>query len=80
MEAFAQRAAGELLATGETARKRCTETTKELTAREAQIVRLVREGLTNPEIGLRLFISPRTVEWHLSRLFSKLDITSRNQI
>jgi DNA-binding CsgD family transcriptional regulator len=80
MEAFAQRAAGELLATGETARKRATEATKELTAREAQIVRLVREGLTNPEIGVRLFISPRTVEWHLSRLFSKLDITSRNQI
>jgi len=80
MEAFAQRAAGELLATGETARKRCTETTKELTVREAQIVSLVREGLTNPEIGVRLFISPRTVEWHLSRLFSKLDITSRNQI
>jgi DNA-binding CsgD family transcriptional regulator/tetratricopeptide (TPR) repeat protein len=80
MEAFAQRAAREMLATGETARKRTVETSNELTAQETQIVRLVREGHTNPEIGARLFLSPRTVEWHLSRIFSKLDITSRRQL
>ena len=55
-------------------------TTTELTAQEAQIVRLVREGLTNPEIGARIFISPRTVEWHLRNLFGKLGVTSRRQL
>ena len=62
MEAFAERAARELLATGEPARKRTVETRDELTAQEAQIARLARDGLSNPEIGARLFISPRTVE------------------
>jgi DNA-binding CsgD family transcriptional regulator/tetratricopeptide (TPR) repeat protein len=79
-EAFARRAAGELRATGETARKRTVETSTELTAQEAQIAHLVREGLSNPEIGARLFISPRTVEWHLTSIFGKLDITSRRQL
>ena len=80
MEAFAQRAARELLATGEHPRKRGIETSSELTAQEMQIVRLVRESLSNPEIAARLFISPRTVEWHLSKIFGKLNITSRRQL
>jgi DNA-binding CsgD family transcriptional regulator len=80
MDAFARRAARELLATGENVRKRAGEAASELTPQEAQIVRLVREGLTNPEIGARLFISPRTVEWHLRKTFGKLGITSRKQL
>ena len=79
-EAFAERAARELLATGETARKRSVETRDELTAQEAQIARLAREGLSNPEIGARLFISPRTVEYHLHKVFAKLDISSRAEL
>ena len=79
-EAFAERAARELLATGETARKRTVETRDELTAQEAQIARLARDGLTNPEIGAQLFISPRTVEYHLHKVFAKLDISSRNEL
>jgi DNA-binding CsgD family transcriptional regulator len=78
--AFAQRTAAELRATGESPRKRTVETTTELTPQEVQIAGLVREGLSNPEIGARLFISPRTVEWHLGRIFSKLNITSRRQL
>jgi DNA-binding CsgD family transcriptional regulator len=80
LEAFADRAARELLATGEHARQRTPETREDLTAQEAQIARLAREGLSNSEIGGRLFISPRTVEYHLHKVFSKLDISSRNQL
>jgi DNA-binding CsgD family transcriptional regulator len=80
IEAFADRARRELLATGETVRKRTAETRDELTAQEAQIARLAREGLSNPEIGTRLFISRRTVEYHLHKVFAKLDISSRNQL
>jgi DNA-binding CsgD family transcriptional regulator len=80
MEAFAQRAERELLATGEHVRKRVVETQEVLTAQEALIARLARDGLSNPEIGARLFISPRTVEYHLHKVFNKLGITSRNQL
>jgi DNA-binding CsgD family transcriptional regulator len=80
IEAFAERARRELAATGETARKRTVETSVQLTAQEALIARLARDGLSNPEIGGRLFISPRTVKYHLSKVFNKLDITSRNQL
>ncbi len=80
MPTFAERANRELLATGETVRKRTVETTDDLTAQEYQIARLAREGYSNPEIGTRLFISPRTVEWHLSKVFGKLGVTSRRQL
>jgi DNA-binding CsgD family transcriptional regulator/tetratricopeptide (TPR) repeat protein len=79
-EAFAERAHRELLATGETVRKRTVETTVELTAQERQIAWLARDGLTNPEIGTRLFISPRTVKYHLRKVFIKLDISSRIEL
>jgi DNA-binding CsgD family transcriptional regulator len=79
-EAFAARARRELLATGETVRKRTVETRGELTPQEAQIARLARDGLSNPEIGTRLFISPRTVQYHLRKVFLKLGIRSRNQL
>ena len=79
-EAFAGRAERELLATGERARKRKVETREELTAQEAQVARLARDGLSNPEIGERLFISPHTVAYHLRKVFSKLDISSRRQL
>jgi len=79
-EGFAERARGELLATGETVRKRTVETRDELTAQEAQIARLARDGRTNPEIGAQLYISPRTVEWHLGNVFTKLGIRSRREL
>jgi DNA-binding CsgD family transcriptional regulator len=78
--AFARRAERELLATGEQVRKRVVETREELTAQEAQIARLARDGLSNAEIGERLFLSPRTVAYHLYKVFGKLGITSRNQL
>ena len=79
-EAFAERAARELLATGETARKRTADTRGQLTAQETQIAELAREGHSNPEIGAQLFISPRTVEYHLHKVFTKLEISSRNEL
>jgi DNA-binding NarL/FixJ family response regulator len=77
---FAERARRELLATGETARKRSVENGGELTVQEAQVAELAREGLSNLEIGARLFISPRTVEYHLGKVFTKLGINSRMQL
>jgi DNA-binding CsgD family transcriptional regulator len=78
--AFAERAQRELLATGETVRKRTADTNDALTPQEAQIARLAYEGLTNPEIGQQLFLSHRTVEWHLRKVFTKLDISSRREL
>ena len=80
MEGFAERARKELVATGEKVRKRAVETRDELTAQERHIARLARDGLSNPEIGGRLFLSPRTVEWHLRKVFTKLEIRSRHEL
>jgi len=80
MEAFAERARVELSATGATVRKRTSETRDDLTAQERQIAELARDGLSNPEIGARLFLSPRTVEWHLRKVFTKLGIRSRREL
>ena len=80
MDAFAERARRELLATGETVRKRTVETLDQLTPQELQVARLAAGGQTNPEIGAQLFLSPRTVEWHLSKVFSKLGISSRKEL
>jgi DNA-binding CsgD family transcriptional regulator len=85
MGAFAERAGRELLATGETARKRTAGSASDgageaLTAQEATVARLARDGLSNPEIGARLFISPRTVKYHLSKVFTKLGVSSRSQL
>src|SRR3954454_23265082 len=77
MGAFAERARHELLATGEKVRARSDETRGQLTPQEEQIARLARDGLSNPEIGSQLFLSPRTIEWHLHKVFGKLGITSR---
>ncbi|MEU4097568.1 AAA family ATPase [Streptomyces sp. NPDC026673] len=79
-DGFAERARRELLATGETARKRTVDTAGDLTGQEAQIARLARDGHTNSEIAAQLFISPRTVEWHLGNVFTKLGVTSRRQL
>ena len=79
-EAFAERASGELLATGEKARPRRDDTRDELTSKEEQIARLACDGLTDREIGNRLFISSRTVEWHLRNLYAKLGIHSRMEL
>ena len=82
MEAFAERTRRELLATGEKVRKRTESSSAgaELTPQERQIALLVRDGLSNPEVGARLFLSPRTVEWHLRKIFDKLSINSRRQL
>jgi DNA-binding CsgD family transcriptional regulator/tetratricopeptide (TPR) repeat protein len=80
MDAFAGRARRELRATGVTARGHSVSARAELTAQEAQIARLAADGLSNPEIGTRLFLSPRTVQYHLSKVFTKLDITARTQL
>ena len=87
-EGFAERARRELLATGETVRKRAPqaagaragEAGNALTTQEAQVARLAYEGLSNPEISTRLFISPRTVQYHLRKVFTKLGISSRGQL
>jgi len=80
MEAFAERARSELQATGEHVRARAPEARDDLTAQERQIAELARDGLSNPEIGARLFLSPRTVEWHLRHVFAKLAIRSRREL
>jgi ATP/maltotriose-dependent transcriptional regulator MalT len=80
MEAFAERARRELQATGEVVRKRSVDTLDDLTAQELQIARLASDGRSNPEIGAQLFLSPRTVEWHLRNVFSKLGVASRKEL
>ena len=80
MDAFAERARRELLATGEKVRKRSVETRSDLTPQEEQIAGLARDGLSNPEIGAQLFISARTVEWHLRNVFTKLGVSSRREL
>jgi DNA-binding CsgD family transcriptional regulator len=80
MEGFAERARRELQATGETVRARRAETRDELTAQERQVAQLARDGLTNPEIGARMFIAPRTVQYHLRKAYRKLNIKSRHEL
>ena len=80
VEAFAERAQRELLATGEIVRKRSVETFDELTPQEDAISRLAGSGYTNSEIAMKLFLSERTVEWHLRKVFTKLGIRSRRQL
>jgi ATP/maltotriose-dependent transcriptional regulator MalT len=80
MEAFAERARRELRATGESVNRRTLTFQADLTPRESQIARLAADGLSNPEIGTRLFLSPRTVQHHLGKIFIKLHITSRIQL
>ena len=80
MEGFAERTRRELLATGETVRKRSAEARDELTPQEEQIAQLARDGLSNTEIGAQLFLSSRTVEWHLRKVYAKLGISSRREL
>ena len=80
IDGFADRARRELLATGETVRKRTVDTALELTPQEAQIARLAGDGHTNSEIGVHMYLSLRTVEWHLHKVFAKLGISSRRQL
>jgi DNA-binding CsgD family transcriptional regulator len=80
MPSFSSRAQRELIATGQTARKRTDDTRADLTVQETQIARLAAQGLTNPQIGAQLFLSPRTVEWHLSKVYPKLGIRSRRDL
>jgi len=80
MEAFAERARRELLGTGHPVRRRAVKTLHELTPQEKQIAVLARDGLSNLEVGARLFLSPRTVEWHLRKVFAKLSISSRREL
>jgi DNA-binding CsgD family transcriptional regulator len=80
MEAFAERSRKELLATGETVRRRIESTRDQLTPQETQVALLARDGFTNSEIGAQLFLSPRTVEWHLRKVFTKLEIGSRRDL
>jgi DNA-binding NarL/FixJ family response regulator len=77
---WSERAAAELRATGETARKRDPSTVNDLTAKEIQIARLVVAGLSNKEIAAQLFLSPRTIDYHLRNVFTKLGLTSRTQL
>jgi DNA-binding CsgD family transcriptional regulator len=77
---FSERTRRELLATGPTVRRRTDDTRLDLTAQEAQIAQLAAGGCTNPEIGERLFISPRTVEWHLRKVFTKVGVSSRREL
>jgi DNA-binding CsgD family transcriptional regulator len=79
-DGFADRASRELIATGETVHRPTAVTDNRLTAQEAQVARLARDGLSNPQIAIRLFLSPRTVQYHLSKVFAKLDIISRSQL
>jgi ATP/maltotriose-dependent transcriptional regulator MalT len=79
-EAFAERARGELVAAGAKLRQHRLEPREDLTPQEEQIARLARDGLSNPEIGTQLFLSPRTVEWHLHKVFGKLGIDSRKEL
>ena len=79
-DGFAERARRELVATGETVRKRVDETRGELTPQETEIASLAADGHTNTEIGAKLFLSPRTVEWHLRKIYPKLGVASRREL
>jgi DNA-binding CsgD family transcriptional regulator len=80
MDAFADRTRRELSATGETVRRRSVETAQQLTSQELQIARLAAAGGTNREIGSQLYLSVRTVEWHLRKVFMKLEVRNRREL